>query len=164
MYVCMYVCMYLYSLVCASASILILPYEIIIAIECDPRHFKVYTFIHTVHTFEYSTELLTNQAHFNRGFAYEKLDFSQEAIRDYSKAIEINGANAFTYYNRGISLDRIHQYEKACADFSQAIALQPNNIDFYHNRACCLRKIVIHTICMYTDRQIFTCMHTYIHF
>ena len=46
------------------------------------------------------------KALFNRGFALDKLQKYEEAIRDYTAAIALDPANAFAYYNRGISRDR----------------------------------------------------------
>ena len=46
------------------------------------------------------------KAHFNRGFAYDKLRQFELAVADYSTAIRLDPTNAFAYYNRGISLDR----------------------------------------------------------
>lgn len=51
------------------------------------------------------------KALFNRGFAYDKLGEFDLAINDYSKAIQIDPNNAYTYYNKGISLDRKGDYD-----------------------------------------------------
>ena len=51
--------------------------------------------------------LMFNPTHFkaifNRGFAFDKLRMYNDAISDYTKAIEMESRNAFAYYNRGIS-------------------------------------------------------------
>ena len=44
---------------------------------------------------------------------HDKLNRFDEAIQDYSKAIQIDPNNAYTYYNKGISLDRKGDYDKA---------------------------------------------------
>lgn len=51
------------------------------------------------------------KAHFNRGFALDKIGEFDLAIEDYTKAIEIDNNNAYAYYNRGISLDRKNEYD-----------------------------------------------------
>ena len=53
------------------------------------------------------------KAFFNRGFAHDKLNRFDEAILDYTRAIQIDPNNAYTYYNKGISLDRKGDYDKA---------------------------------------------------
>lgn len=58
---------------------------------------------------------------FNRGFAYDKLGKFDDAIADYSTAIQIDPKNAYTYYNKGISLDRRGNYEQAIECFTAAI-------------------------------------------
>ena len=41
------------------------------------------------------------KAYFNRGFAYDKLGLYDQAIKDYSYALEIDPNNVYAYYNRG---------------------------------------------------------------
>ena len=41
------------------------------------------------------------KAYFNRGFAYDKLGLYDQAIKDYSSALEIDPSNVYAYYNRG---------------------------------------------------------------
>lgn len=66
----------------------------------------------------------------------------ENAIADYTRALESDSANSFAYYNRGITKDRMGDFEGAVADFSSAIILDPRNADFYHNRGFSLRKQV----------------------
>ncbi len=68
-------------------------------------------------------------------------DFAS-AIRDYTKALQIDPSNAYAFYNRGISHDRNGDFNRAIDDFTAAIRLLPNNADFYHNRGFCFRKKV----------------------
>jgi len=63
------------------------------------------------------------------------------AIKDYTRALEIESDNAFAYYNRGISFDRKNEFENAIADFSSAIALNPLKADFFHNRGFAYKKL-----------------------
>lgn len=44
--------------------------------------------------------LIITQCLFNRGFAYDKLGMHEEAIDDYSAALQYNPKNCFAYYNR----------------------------------------------------------------
>ena len=66
------------------------------AIDAVPNHFK---------------------AHFNRGFAYDKIGEYDLAILDYTIALEIDPKNAYAYYNRGISLDRKNDFDLAIENF-----------------------------------------------
>ena len=68
-------------------------------------------------------------------------DFAS-AIRDYTKAHQIDPTNAYAFYNRGISHDRNGDFNRAIDDFTAAIRLLPHNADFYHNRGFCFRKKV----------------------
>ncbi len=58
---------------------------------------------------------------FNRGNIYRYLEKYDEAIRDYSKAIEINPRSAVAYSNRAGTYDYLKQYDKAYADYTKAI-------------------------------------------
>lgn len=60
----------------------------------------------------------------------------QEAIADYSKAIEIDPQDAKSYYNRGIVKAELEDYQGAIADYNKAIEINPNDADFYGNRGC----------------------------
>lgn len=68
-------------------------------------------------------------------------DFSS-AIRDYTRALEVDPTNAYAFYNRGISHDRNGDFAEAIVDFTSAIGLLNTNADFYHNRGFCHRKKV----------------------
>jgi tetratricopeptide (TPR) repeat protein len=74
-------------------------------------------------------------------FVRQLKDFAS-AIRDYTKALQIDPTNAYAFYNRGISHDRNGDFNRAIEDFTAAIRLLPHNADFYHNRGFCFRKKV----------------------
>ena len=80
-------------------------------------------------------------SYFNRGFAYDKKGFYNEAIEDYTRATKIDPNNAFAYYNRGISLDRNGDYTEAINNFTKAIEIDSKRSDFYHNRGFAYRKM-----------------------
>ena len=50
-----------------------------------------------------------------------------QAISDYTKAIEINANNAYAYCNRGSVYDDKGLYDKAIADFNKAIEIIQNS-------------------------------------
>lgn len=63
-----------------------------------------------------------------------------DAINDYSKAVELDPKNAYAYYNRGISYDKKGEYNLAIKDFAKAIELDSSKPDFYHNKGFAMKK------------------------
>ena len=57
-----------------------------------------------------------------------------EAIADYSKAIEIKPNKDQAYYNRGIAYYILEKYNEAIADYSKAIEIDPKYQAAYYNR------------------------------
>jgi tetratricopeptide (TPR) repeat protein len=74
------------------------------------------------------------KAYFNRGLAYDDKGQYDQAISDYSKAIEINSGIAEAYINRGNAYSKKSQYDKAISDYSKAIEINPKYADAYINR------------------------------
>ena len=64
---------------------------------------------------------------------YKKGNY-QEAIEDFTKAIESRSEDAFLYNNRGLAYFKAKKYDKALSDFSKAIQLKPNYAVAYCNR------------------------------
>ena len=48
-----------------------------------------------------------------------------QAIRDFSTAIELNSKEAGPYYNRGLAYTKLRQHARAIQDYSRAIELDP---------------------------------------
>ena len=66
-------------------------------------------------------------AYRNRGSVYfKKRDFEQ-AVRDYTTALEIDSNNATAYIYRGLAFINLRRHERANRDFSYALALDPCN-------------------------------------
>ncbi|PVV02786.1 hypothetical protein BB560_002754, partial [Smittium megazygosporum] len=61
-------------------------------------------------------------------------DYAQ-AIKHYSKAIELDPKNSIYYVNRAIAYLKIEQYEKADADCTQGLKIDPKNIKAFWRRA-----------------------------
>lgn len=61
----------------------------------------------------------TPTAYSNRGFAYRKLGRYRDAIREYSRALELNPDNVKTYNNRGYSYAKDGEYDRAIADYNK---------------------------------------------
>ena len=74
-------------------------------------------------------------AYSNRGIAYtEGKGRYDEAIYDFSIAIDIDPTNADTYNYRGYAYDRKNQNDRAISDYNKAIILNPQHVDAYINR------------------------------
>jgi tetratricopeptide (TPR) repeat protein len=67
--------------------------------------------------------------------AYIEIDKYQEAITDFSKAIEFSSDFATAYNNRGFSYAKLDKHDTAIKDYTKAIELDPNDMDAYRNRA-----------------------------
>jgi tetratricopeptide (TPR) repeat protein len=73
-------------------------------------------------------------AYYNRGNAYaDKRDYDQ-AIQDFTKAIELNPRNGVVYYNRGVAYGEKGQDDQAIQDFTKAIELNPRFAEAYYSR------------------------------
>ena len=53
-----------------------------------------------------------------------------DAIEDYTKAIEINPSNALGYRERGRAKEKLEDYQGAIDDYTKAIEIRDD--DFYH--------------------------------
>ena len=66
-----------------------------------------------------------------------ELEKYDEAIADFSKAIELNPDFMGTYYNRGSVYIKLGKYAEACADFTKFIEINPDYADAYCERGNC---------------------------
>ena len=83
---------------------------------------------------EVSTISSDAKDYFNRGVANDSSGRFNEAISDYSKALEIDPGFAAAYNNRGIAYELIGQYDRAIYDYSKFIDLNPTDAVAYSNR------------------------------
>ena len=72
--------------------------------------------------------------YYYRGNFYEALGEYENAIADYTKAIELDLENASAYSNRGNAYKNLGKYQEAITDFTKLIELNPKNSWAYHNR------------------------------
>ena len=75
------------------------------------------------------------RAYFNRASIYLGKDDHDLAIRDYSKAIQLNIRFADAYNARGIAYSSKGEYDRAIRDFDKCIKLNPTEPTSYCNRA-----------------------------
>ncbi len=82
--------------------------------------------------------LKTNQKnagiYYNRGVLYASKNDTEQAIIDYSKAIEIDKNHADAHYNRGLAYIKKERYEEAIRDFTATLKTEPNLVDALCNR------------------------------
>ncbi len=72
--------------------------------------------------------------HIFKGVYYHEEGNYEQAIGEYTKAIEINPNYAEAYNNRGLSFYNQTKYEQAITDYTKAIELNPKYADAYNNR------------------------------
>src|SRR4030067_1112116 len=74
------------------------------------------------------------QQHINKGNEYYNQGQYDEAITEYSEAIELEPTNSEYYYNRGNAYLKKGQLQIAVADYDKAIMLDPEFVMAYNNR------------------------------
>src|SRR5438105_6394118 len=68
------------------------------------------------------------------GVAHRKAGHYEDAISDYTQALQLDPKYAFAYNNRGFAYYNLKQYDKALADYDQALQLDPKHAFAYNNR------------------------------
>lgn len=71
---------------------------------------------------------------YNRGNAYFAQHQVQEAIQDYSAAIELSPEHVSSYYNRAGAYATLGRFDLGVRDYNKVIELDPNNAAAYYNR------------------------------
>lgn len=70
----------------------------------------------------------------DRGIAYEEKGQFDQAVDDFTKALEIGSKDAVAYYHRGIGYVNQDQYSWAINDFNKAVEIDPKNAGAYYYR------------------------------
>ncbi len=86
-------------------------------------------FLRAIGEFDYAP------AYNNLGTAYLRQEVYTEAIRAYSKAVELDQANAVHHYNLGLALQKANENDRAVRSFQNAIELQPRYSKAYLSMA-----------------------------
>jgi Tfp pilus assembly protein PilF len=71
---------------------------------------------------------------YNRAWLYASKNDYEKAVKDYTKAIQIDKGQADIYYNRGLLYVKMNKNDLAVKDFDEAIRLNPRDADAYCNR------------------------------
>ena len=77
-------------------------------------------------------------AYYNRGVFLMNENKNEEALEDYSKAIELNPIFTEAYKNRGFLFASGGKLDKALADYNKVIEMNPNSAEAYNNRGSVL--------------------------
>jgi tetratricopeptide (TPR) repeat protein len=65
----------------------------------------------------------------DRGLTYPMMDREDDALADFSRAIELDPLGAMAYACRGLVCEAMGREEDAAADYSRAIELRPGFSD-----------------------------------
>lgn len=87
-------------------------------------------------------QALTAWDHIRRGLRAKEEGKMEEAIQEYSKAINKDPRNAAAYNNRGVVYDDLEQYERAIEDYDKAIELNPDYAIAYYNRGIAYQDLI----------------------
>ena len=71
---------------------------------------------------------------FSKGLTSEKAKDYVNAIKAYTKALEINPRYAIVYQHRGSAWTKQNDYDQAIIDFTEAIRLNPSYAEIYNLR------------------------------
>ena len=74
------------------------------------------------------------RSYFQRGNAYLDSGQFNEAIQDYSDAIDLDPSDPVLYNNRGIALRYMERFESAIEDYDRALSIDPRYRDALTNR------------------------------
>ena len=78
---------------------------------------------------------------YKRGVARSQLGDYQNAIIDYTKALEINPEWAEVLYHRGFASYKLQDYRSADLDYTKALLLDPYLVEVYYYRGLCRMKL-----------------------
>ena len=71
---------------------------------------------------------------YNRAWLYASKNDYEKAVKDYTKAIQVDRGQADIYYNRGLLYVKMNKKDLAIKDFDEAIKLNPRDADAWCNR------------------------------
>jgi tetratricopeptide (TPR) repeat protein len=87
------------------------------------------------------TRLKIDDEYYQRGINDCQKEEYQNAINNFTRAIEINLNLAEAYHSRGSAYVKLRQYSKAIADYTQALQFYNNWEDTYNNRGNAYYKL-----------------------
>ena len=82
----------------------------------------------------WAAEVGTAQYYYEQGDEHFKAGNLDQAITDYTRALEINPRYDVAYNNRGIAYRQKGQYDQAISDYNRALKINPRLAEAYYNR------------------------------
>ncbi len=76
--------------------------------------------------------------YYQRGINKAKIGNYTQAIKEFTKAIEIDPKLADAYYRRGLAYYEVEEFDKAIADYNFSLNLNSRQIEVYFSRASAL--------------------------
>lgn len=77
----------------------------------------------------------------NKGVSLGVLGRDEEALRCYSKGLELSPENAAMWYNKAHGYHRLGHLEEAVCCYDRALAIEPRYASAWYNKGCALRKM-----------------------
>ena len=119
-----------------SKAILIRPNDDVYYFNRGHAHYEKEKYSLAVEDFSKAIKLKpTSDYYCARGSAYGNMGKREQAIKDYTKAIEITSHNEMAYLNRGLQYKDNSQYDLAITDLGKALSLNPKYLKALYNRA-----------------------------
>ncbi|KKL71137.1 hypothetical protein LCGC14_2097910, partial [marine sediment metagenome] len=78
--------------------------------------------------------------HFNQGVANYEAGNLEQALADYTKALELDPDFVLAYHNRGLAYANLGDLEQAIADYTKALELDQTLVRAYINRGAAYQK------------------------
>ncbi len=104
------------------------------ALEANDHNLAIDHYLLCLDAGELPTEILA-QVYYGLGIAYSAKGSHNQAINDYSEAIQLNPNNAWAYNNRCWSYALLRRAEEALHDCDQALRLLPDQPEILDSRA-----------------------------
>ena len=73
-------------------------------------------------------------AYDNRGVIQSDRGDHQEAIEDFTRAIEIDAQLYAAWYHRGLAWEKLDDFDNALSDYSQVVQINPKHVEAYFRR------------------------------
>lgn len=84
------------------------------------------------------------QIHYQRGNALDDLEKGEQAVAEYSAAIELDPGYLRAHYNRGIVLGKLGRHSEAVEQFDLVVELRPDLSNAFLNRGASLDEMAEH--------------------
>ena len=87
------------------------------------------------------TNRLRARRYWSQGIAYEEMNYYEQAMEEYDKAIQLDSGDPDYYHSRGNTYGKMGDYESMLKEFNKAITLDPSYADYYLGRGFAYREM-----------------------